>query len=142
MSGSDRLSFTVHENGDITIVAIKGELDLATSSQLEVELTVLLNEGHKRLVVDLGEVPFIDSTGIKALLTAHQRVEGEKGDFRLAAPQPTVVKVIRLTALDQLLHLDDTVQDAIEALDVASGPVVAADSKEPVPTAPTEPALP
>lgn len=87
------------------LLALVGELDLATSDQL-VESLSALDGQPGQLVLDLALLEFIDAVGLRALLRV-QRVVGERGgDLRLARPRPLVRRLLALTQLDSVLQVD------------------------------------
>jgi anti-anti-sigma factor len=96
---------------DITLVRLKGRLDAAAAPGLLARLTGAISDGRIRIVVDLAEVPFIDSTGLGVLISGLKAARRVGGDLRLAAPGPQVRKLLRLTTLDRVF----AVQDAPEA---------------------------
>jgi anti-anti-sigma factor len=83
------------------VIAACGELDLATATQLEARLA-----GNIDTVLDLSELSFIDSTGLRVLVSTAHRAQAEAWEFTLRNPQPTVLRVIKLVALEQLLGLE------------------------------------
>ena len=89
------------------VIAPCGELDLATADQLQERLA-----GNIDTVLDLSELSFIDSTGIRVLVSTARRARAEAWEFTVRNPQPTVLRVIRLVALEQHLGLES--QDAAE----------------------------
>lgn len=116
MTNADQLSVALRtEDDEVAVVQVDGEVDLASIGKLEAMLTDLQAEGKTRLVIDLSGVSFIDSIGLEALVLAHQRSADHNGDLRLAAPQAIVARVLELTALDQVLHIDSTLEAAVKA---------------------------
>ncbi len=83
------------------MIAACGELDLATAAQLEARLA-----GNIDTVLDLSELSFIDSTGLRVLAGIAHRAQAEAWEFTVRNPQPTVLRVIRLVALERLLGLE------------------------------------
>jgi anti-sigma B factor antagonist len=95
--------------GDRTVVAVRGEIDLYTVPQLHGELsTALAGDGPVRLIVDMSGVEFCDSTGMNVLLAAHRKAREQGGDLELAGPRPTVRKILQVTGLESVFTvLDD-----------------------------------
>ncbi len=89
-----------------TVVAVSGELDADTVPVLSDHLDQTPGE---RVVVDLSGVPFMDTTGLSLMLDWHRRLDGR---FRMAALQPSVHKLFRLTELTEVMHIHDSVADA------------------------------
>ena len=83
-----------------TIVAIAGELDLASVHDVEGELEALIQASPDRLVFDLSRVTFMDSSGIAMLIRAAQRV----AFIEVRDPSPIVQMIIRATGLSDVLH--------------------------------------
>lgn len=101
------------DSGDWTVVEARGEVDLYTAPGLKEELTELIDRGKNRLVVDLGGIEFLDSTGLGVLIGGLRRCREGDGALVLAAPPEPVRKVLRITGLDQVFPIHDTVDQAV-----------------------------
>jgi anti-sigma B factor antagonist len=88
-------------------VEVVGELDVATAPQLRLCLDEVLRDmGERtRLVIDLGAVNFVDSTGLTIFIGAHKRSESQQVSLSLLRPQPNVRKVLAITGLDTVLDI-------------------------------------
>ncbi len=95
------------------VVRLAGRLDLASAAQLKQQLTRVIAEGHRRLVVDLGEVTFIDSSGLGALIAGLKAARFQHGDLRIARPAEQARLVLELTTLDRVLRPYLTVEEAL-----------------------------
>ncbi len=92
----------VVDNGTVSI-ALEGELDLANAPQLEERLADVEGREPTRVVVDLGRLAFIDSTGLRVLLQAHARARQSGRELTLRPGDATVQRVFEITgALDIL----------------------------------------
>lgn len=89
---------TIAWNG--SVLRLHGELDLATAARLEAEVLAQI-EGHEELVVDLSELTFIDSTGIRTLIQIATAVAPKPVILR--SPQPNVQHVFDLTGVDAIM---------------------------------------
>lgn len=94
-----------------------GEIDLYTAPQLRDELLGALEDGARRLVIDMSKVEFCDSTGISVLLSAMKRFREKDGDLELVAPKPAVTKVLEVTGLHEVF----TVHSDLDVLPVTAG---------------------
>ena len=108
--------------GGVRVLAVGGELDLATAPELEQALRRAVNEGVRRVVVDLTEVDFVDSTGIGVLADAHERLVGEGGAIAVVGAHSHVRKLFTITRLDGPLGLAHTRAEATERLIAGSLP--------------------
>jgi anti-sigma B factor antagonist len=75
----------------------------------------MVDGGSLRVVVDLGRVDFLDSTGLGVLVGALKRLRAAGGSFGLVCHREPLLKIFRITALDQVFPLFPTVQAAIDA---------------------------
>jgi anti-sigma B factor antagonist len=97
------LKVSVRPQGDRTVLAVSGEVDLYTAPRLHGELvTALSGGGPVQLVVDMSGVDFCDSTGMNVLLAAHRRAREQGGDLELASPRPAIRKILHVTGLESV----------------------------------------
>ena len=97
----------------IALVRISGRLDLKSAAATKLQIAQAISEGRHRLVVDLGDVPFIDSSGLGALIGALKAARVASGDLRIARPTEQARYLLTLTSLDQVLHPYATVEEAL-----------------------------
>ena len=100
------LSWTVEERGQAIRVKLAGELDISSAGDLEGELKRIEGRQPERVVLDLSEVRFMDSTGLRLVVTADDRAR--KGGWRLSVvPGPEAVqRVFRITRLEERLEFE------------------------------------
>ena len=112
------MNFETKRIGDITIFKLNEKrLDTNISGLLKGEFTLLLKvEGINKLIIDLSEVETCDSSGLSALLVANRTLNTSNGSIRLVAPSEKVLTLIKITQLDRVLRVCDTVDEAIEEL--------------------------
>jgi anti-sigma B factor antagonist len=91
----------VTEDAGVTVVAIAGELDVATAPSLREELYRVIDQGVPMVVVDLAEMDFIDSTGLGVLVGALKRVKERSASLELRALPPSARRVFEITGLTQ-----------------------------------------
>jgi anti-sigma B factor antagonist len=107
------LKVSSRSQGDRTVLALAGEIDLYTAPRLQTELTrALAASDSAQIVVDMSAVDFCDSTGMNVLLAAHRLAAERGGDLVLARPRAAVRKILEVTGL----HSVFTVQDDLAAL--------------------------
>jgi anti-sigma B factor antagonist len=94
---------TEHVDGATVVIALKGELDAATTPQLKRTIAEVVSRGHNRLVLDLAQLEFLDSTGIGAFVGAQARVREGNGTLHLRAVPERVRSVLRVVGLDSVL---------------------------------------
>jgi anti-anti-sigma factor len=96
------------------VVALRGELDLATVGRLRDVLGPLIDDpGVQLVVVDLVHVTFIDSTGLMTLLNALRRLVRRGGRLVLACSNPTVLRLFEATKTDETFDIVATREQAL-----------------------------
>ena len=115
------LTVRTEQRGDVVVVSVAGELDLATAPELQDQITDLLDRGHNRLVFDLADVSFCDSTGLSVFVRARNSCDKTGGVVRLAAPQRGLLRILEVSGLVEALRTNPTVDEAL-AGDTSAGP--------------------
>ncbi|GAA2632574.1 anti-sigma factor antagonist BldG [Dactylosporangium fulvum] len=98
------------------MVTAEGELDVSTSPELRRTVNAALDQGNGTLIVDLSAVTFMDSTTLGVLIGAYNRLRETGGGLAVVCPDDRVRRVFRITGLDKVFHLFDTVDSAAESL--------------------------
>ncbi|HEX7084604.1 MAG TPA: STAS domain-containing protein [Gaiellaceae bacterium] len=93
------------------VVRLAGELDLYNAEEVRAALSTALEDGPERVVVDLSEVEFIDSTALGVLIEARSKLG--RGGLTLAAPQIETRRALQVSGLDRHLPVHDTVDEAL-----------------------------
>jgi anti-sigma B factor antagonist len=101
--------FSIKRSDDATgvVLALSGELDVASAPELNKCLSELAPESHARVVLDLSELRFVDSPGINVLLTAKQEAQDEGRVLVLRRPTAQVQRVFAVLGLSDWLTLED-----------------------------------
>jgi anti-sigma B factor antagonist len=107
-------SFDIHEISDngFPVLAMRGEIDLASAPQLREALTRMNPNETSLVVLDLSEVTFLDSTGLGVLMGALKRARAAGGDIRLVINRPNLLKVFEITGLTTLFSLFESRSEA------------------------------
>jgi anti-anti-sigma factor len=96
-----------------TVVVLAGEVDATNSDELYGVLESVIAQQPRLLIVDMSELSFMDSTGLRMLLRSTRALDQQGGVLALAAPQIAVARVLQLTRADQLIPVYDSVAAAI-----------------------------
>jgi anti-sigma B factor antagonist len=101
------------------VFEISGSLDIATSPTVRAALTEASERGDHRLIVDLTNVEFLDSTGLGALIGAQRRAKEYAGEVRLVVKEGQILRLLRITGLLKVFAVFATLAGAL-----ADGPRV------------------
>jgi len=90
-----------------------GKLDLLSTADVKQQLTQTVHNGSPRLVAELSKVGFIDSSGLAALISGLKTARMAGGDLRLVGAGVEVRNILEFTRLDRVLHIHDTLEEAL-----------------------------
>ena len=99
--------------GQVAVVTPEGRLDLASASEFKQVLNDAVNAGDRILVVDLSKVPFVDSSGLGALISGMKATRLAGGDLRIAQVGEQARLILELTTLDKVMKVYSTVAEAL-----------------------------
>jgi anti-sigma B factor antagonist len=106
------MQVSTEQNGSVSVVAVKGDVDLNSSRELQTELREALGSGPSRLVVDLSGVPYMDSSGVATLVEAMQLSRKKGTKLVLCAMGDKVQSIFEIARLDKVFTI---VNDRAEA---------------------------
>lgn len=106
------LQIDVTDRDGYTVLTPRGEIDYATGPQLKEAITDALVAGRVHLVIDMLGVEFIESTGLGALIGGRRRARALDGSLVLVCAESSVLKVLRVTGLDKVFEIHDSVEAA------------------------------
>ena len=94
-----------HEiQGEQGLLTLVGELDTAAAGDVDDAVDELLGRGVRTLVFDLGQISFIDSSGLRSLIRARQALGGEDA-VQLRSPQAATLRLLEITGLEDQFRL-------------------------------------
>jgi anti-sigma B factor antagonist len=104
------------KNG-VSVVQLSGSIDALTAPAITEHLGALISSGQIRLVVDLSGVDFTSSAGLRLLLNTVKDARAGGGDLRLAAVQPDVMKLLKISGFTNILKLFENVDEAVASFE-------------------------
>jgi anti-sigma B factor antagonist len=107
---------TAQLGDDAYIVSVKGEADLQTAPQIELELQDILRRGGRTVALDLVEVGFIDSTVLGLLLRFYPRFRSRGGDLVLVSDDRRVLRTLEITGLDRIFRIEQRLSTGVQSL--------------------------
>jgi anti-sigma B factor antagonist len=101
--------------GGSTVLTPVGEIDRDSSAALREAAGEAVRRGRRKLILDLTKLTFCDSSGLSLFVDLHRQAGANGGWLRMVSPQANVRSMLRITHLDQLFALYDTVEAAAES---------------------------
>lgn len=106
------LGLEVDDRNPYSVLTVKGEVDVYSAPRLRERLVDLVSQGHRKIVVDLDAVDFLDSTGLGVLVGGLKRLRSHGGDLSLVCTQARILKVFEITGLTTVFKISESVDEA------------------------------
>jgi anti-sigma B factor antagonist len=97
------------------VVTLEGEIDIYSSPQFKEILLKGIEEGATRVVIDLSEVTFIDSTALGVLVSGAKRVRPRNGSLDIICVDENIIRILEITGLDRVFGVYASRADALKA---------------------------
>jgi len=99
---------------DVYVLKLAGRLGVGSSGQeLQWKVEELLAKNEKKVVMDFTELKYIDSSGLGIVVFCCGKLNEAGGELRVAGANPTIRNLFKITRVDKVLHLDDSVTQAV-----------------------------
>lgn len=109
------IEIEIEEHEEYTLCRPSGELDAYTVGQFREALTALSEK--PRVLIDLSDVPFMDSAGLGALIGGIRRAREAEGQVVVACSRPTLTRLLHTTGFDRIVPVTETIEEAIAAFE-------------------------
>lgn len=109
------MSFTTHTHDDVAVIEISGRFDAQTAPPVAEWLEHIAATTPGRVVVNLADTSFLDSSALAVLVRAVKRCRMRGGDVRLCGVQPSVRLIFELTRLDQAFDMFAEEEEAVRS---------------------------
>ncbi len=106
------LDITVDKTDDLCVISLEGEVDVYTAPQLKQSLVDSIDSGCVNILVDMQQVGFIDSSGLGVLVGGLRRAKEQSGAIRLVCSRDNILKIFRITGLDKVFPIFESVEQA------------------------------
>jgi anti-sigma B factor antagonist len=113
MGAGDQLLIDVRREADRVVVRLRGELDMANAALLKAAIEAAYPEERSMLVLDLQELEFIDSTGLRIVLWASERCQEGGREFALTQGSPQVQRLLAVSGAGEHLRIVASADDLL-----------------------------
>ena len=107
------MKITQRVEGDVIVFLPEGRIDTQAATDMDEAVQSAVSAGKHNMVVDMSEVDYISSAGLRALAAVLVKSRAEGGDMKLAALNARVTRVFRIIGFDVLMSVHDTLEAAI-----------------------------
>ncbi len=109
------MELSITQQGKVSVVALKGKLDLANAARLKEEVKPLLDADRTQIHLSMKDVDFINSSGLGALVSLMKEIRVHKGRLTLSDLAPYVNEIFEITQLSHVFEIYDTVDAALSS---------------------------
>jgi anti-sigma B factor antagonist len=109
------LTITVETVDEVPVIRAAGEVEIATVPEMRQVVSQVAESQPRALIFDFREVGYLDSSGLGILVSAKKRLGSYRGEVVVVTKQPSVLKALSLSGLDQILRVLPTVEEYFEA---------------------------
>ncbi|WP_319763872.1 STAS domain-containing protein [Maridesulfovibrio sp.] len=102
--------------GEVMIMEIEGRLDALTATELEDELCKYINQGETKVVFDLGELEYISSAGLRAILFCAKKLKGSDGAIAFAGITGMISEVFEISGFGTMFNIYNSALTAVEKI--------------------------
>ena len=108
--------YTTQDGSTIIMLTPAGRLDITTAWQFRLKLQECISKLSRHIVIDLGQVNFIDSSGLTSLVAGMRDADKVKGSFRICNIHPQAKLVFEVTMMDTVFEIFETQEEALEGV--------------------------
>ena len=108
------MDLSIEELGEVKAVRITGKLDTQTSPAAQDKLLALIDGGAAKILIDLEELDYISSWGLRILLVAVKRLDASGGQLRVCNPNKTVQEIFEISGFVEILSVYANKTEALE----------------------------
>lgn len=106
------MELIIQEQDNVTIISVSGSIDALTATELTDFADAQIEAGHTKLVIDLSQVEFMSSAGLRSFLGTMKNCRKGGGDLLLASTQPGVEKVLKMSGFTEIIKMYPSLEDA------------------------------
>ncbi|MCX4878477.1 MULTISPECIES: STAS domain-containing protein [unclassified Streptomyces] len=98
---------------DVALIAVEGYLDVDTATEFQHHLANQLHHGRRHFLLDLSNVPFMDSSGMSIILRIYQETRELPGSVHIISPTPAVQRILDLTGVSITVPVSESAEEAL-----------------------------
>ncbi|MFD3841987.1 STAS domain-containing protein [Streptomyces sp. NPDC058642] len=102
---------------DVALITVQGYLDVDTATEFQHHLANQLHHGRRHFLLDLSQVPFMDSSGMNIILRVYQEARELPGSVHIISPTPAVRRILDLTGVSITVPVSESVEEALTLVD-------------------------
>jgi len=117
MAVENDLLIQFRKSGEISVLGLSGDVDVYTCSILRDAIIHSIDQGDQRMVINMANVNYIDSSGLGTLVGGLRRVKQNDGHLAISSATPRIRKVLKITGLNKVFTIFEDEDSAVRSLD-------------------------
>lgn len=105
----------VENQPDVSIIYLKGRLDVHYSSEVETAINKLIDQGGKKLIISLNDIEYLSSSGLRIFIAISRKLKEVNGQLKLIKLNDTALKIFKIVELIDMFDIYDTEDEAINS---------------------------
>ncbi len=101
------MNIKISKKSDFVVISPKGKIDAVSYTDLQQKMEEIINKGNNNLLLNLSEVDYISSAGLRAILTIAKKLYGN-GSFAIISPKPSVLNILKIVGLVNIINIYDS----------------------------------
>ena len=101
---------------DVTVVSVKGRIDAVTAPEFEKDLSDLISKGEFKFLLNLGDLEYISSAGLRSILSTAKKLKEQNGKILLAGLKGSVGEVFKISGFDSVFKIFDFEENALKEI--------------------------
>ena len=110
------MQVTVQSENNVTVASVEGRLDAVSGPKLESQLSKLIADGQTSIILDLDELEYISSAGLRVVLTTAKKLKALEGKLVLCNLQEMVMQIFEVSGFCSILNIADDKEAAFDAM--------------------------
>jgi anti-anti-sigma factor len=107
------MNVEIHQQDDFLVIELQGRLDTAQSSMVEKKFLEILDQGHKKILLDCEKLDYISSSGLRVFLIAQKRIMGVSGTLRICCLQPNIREIFDISGFSMIFSISPDLKAAL-----------------------------
>ena len=110
------MEFNTIKDDKALVFSVKGRMDATSSPEFDKEISELMSQGEKDFIVDLSELDYISSAGLRSILSTVKKLKAKEGKLYLAALKGVVKEVFEISGFSTIIPIYESVESALSEL--------------------------
>lgn len=107
------MNVEIHQKDDFLVIKLQGRLDTTQSSLVEKKFQEILDQGHKKIILDCEKLDYISSSGLRVFLIGQKRIMGVSGTLRICCLQPNIREIFDISGFSMIFSISPDLKAAL-----------------------------